>query len=104
MKDQTIYIECECGMKDHLAALELSVWDRLDELPECYLHLQLKHYLPWYKRFGVALLYILGISRPNKFHFDCTVISNSDAKKMIELLQEYSAGYEAVSQHIKENM
>ncbi len=87
------FFVCSCGnWQDHIVMeLDRSNWgEQFDGMLDdsLHLHVQMNHFLPWYKRAWRALMYVF--ARDAKWiHWSETMIKKSDAIRMRELLTEY---------------
>ena len=89
------FFVCDCHNWQHNIVVEVDRMDwgekfdddrRLED--SLSFHVQMNHFLPWYKRAARAVLYIFA-KDAKWYHWSETLVSKSDAIRMRELLTEY---------------
>lgn len=86
---------CDCKTPSHLLQFYHETWDDHDNWDEFGCVLFLNHYLPWYKRLGIAVLYVLGYQTQHT-HYDSWQLSRFDRVYLKEFLEDPKmAGREA---------
>lgn len=92
--DKVERFECSCGNWQDFIAVTYSRMDwgpnhgdhRLTD--DLSLHVQMNHFLPWYKRLVRAILYVF--AKDAKWsHWSETLISHKDAIRLKKILEEY---------------
>lgn len=84
MLDGITYIECDCHSDEHILRF---IMDKDDEYPCIYLHTFLSDQY-WYHRVRDGIKYIFGY-KCKYGHFSETVISEEEATKLKNLLEEF---------------
>lgn len=89
------FFVCSCGNWQDMVVVEYdrSDWGekfddehRLDDT--LYFHVQMNHFLPWYKRAWRAIMYVF--ARDAKWiHWSESLVTKDDAIRMREILTEY---------------
>lgn len=85
----SIHLECNCGSQvDHF--VRVSKWPKSEiegDVDLFYVHSQLNHYLPWYKRIPLAFRYLFGID--NTFcHYIETLLTVDQVKELATWLDK----------------
>ena len=86
---ETEFYVCDCGNPEHniISSHDRYVWGGIvDE--DFSLHVQMSHYIPWYKRILVAIRYILGMEVKN-YHYAETLLSVEEAERLRDSLNKY---------------
>ena len=97
----TEYFECECYSNNHLMAVKYYKESLSDEQKEKWpeqelwewisFHVQMSHYLPWYKRIWYGLKFMIGL-QDHGCSWSETLIENiEDKERMISLLKKFKA-------------
>lgn len=88
-KDKTVYLQCECSSKDHLVALHLMEWPKGEV--SFYLSTQMEEGLSFWQRLKIAFKYLF--KRGCNFgHWNETILTKAEARKIKELIDEYLYG------------
>jgi hypothetical protein len=85
------HIECECGQKQHLINLTLDADP--GQPPFLDIHIQMNHYLGFFKRVWVAIKYIFGSTSCKNLHWDCIVLGVDQAKQMNQIISTFIFKY-----------
>ena len=103
MATQFKHTKCECGDVRHQLTWEyesgversnINGVRKIQFPPSLYVTVYLSQYLPWYKRFWLGILYIIGIEPTLRNQFDCTCISIEEARKIKDILEIFERNYE----------
>lgn len=92
--DKVERFECSCGNWQDFIAVTYSRMDWDEDHGESRLHdslsfhVQMNHFLPWYKRAWRAILYVFA-KDAKWYHWSETLVSHQDAIRMRDLLNEY---------------
>lgn len=81
-----VVVNCACRCRDHMFVAALDDWE--DHDVDLIFMATINHYLPWYRRIGVALRYLFGMDNTFTSHAD-VVCSPEDAVKVRDLCQSY---------------
>lgn len=99
---ETLIVTCECHNVEHNIILEVDFCGGLDEYPIADLHVQMNHYLPWYKRIIPAFWYLLGNPGP-RYSYEETCLSRDDAEKVRDLLDRFIDARDSYQRYFEEN-
>ena len=80
----THHIVCQCNSVEHV--VQFTADDTDDEQSVCYIEVQLRQHRGFWKRTWVALRYIFGYQCVYG-HWDCTSLSQEEAKKLLDFLK-----------------
>ena len=85
---ERLHIDCECSSLNHLVRVTYDPDDTYAELGEVYVETQLNTWRPWYNRLWLAVRYVLGLSTSPYGHYDETIVSVEDRRKLVALLRK----------------
>jgi hypothetical protein len=94
LTDDSVYREffvCKCGnVEDHVIFEVVRYKWNDDEIcdHDLTVHVQMNHFLPWYKRLYRAFLYVIA-KNSTWYHYSETLISVEDAVRMRDILDKY---------------
>ena len=86
-KQKVEFFECSCHSNEHTLQFILDPGNKI-EPPEMYASIFLNQYRNIFKRAWIAFKYVFGY-KCKYGHWDCFLMKNKDATRMINLLKEY---------------
>lgn len=88
IKDETIYIGCQCHSPYHI--IQVSYWDWKDGPPELYFCLQADRHLGFWGRLKAAMLYLFG---GDNLGWHDVMPNHEDLTNLRRLLDKYNDSY-----------
>ena len=91
MIDRKEYFECQCQQENHMFRVDVHSEDmghNIGSYKELYILTQANIFQPFWKRFKVAFLHILG-KRQSNHYWDSTLLRGKDVDRLISILEDY---------------
>lgn len=84
MLNGTHFFECMCGGDEHILRFTLNFEDK-----EIYTSVYLSDWMPWYKKFWLALKYVCGTTQGPYGHFSNWVMDPNDVDRLHAMLHDF---------------
>lgn len=81
-------VVCQCDTIDHIMIAQSTKYEENDN--DFSIHINLNHYLSFWKRIIVGVKYIFGYKSKNDYNFNNIIVNNDDLKKLKELIEYHN--------------